>query len=390
MVLLAMPAAAQDALCTHGYASLESKFDTGVTVVVGPAKSGDFSERSCAASLQWDRQHLAVASDVAEIDVDLLGADLGLNLPVAAFQIRKSDQDRFATYAVYSLQKPPHLLRTVSGAENYTAGDVELDGRVAIWTDDASAFDGIDGLPRSAFATVPTIVLRFEAGKLVDAGSEFRPYFDRQIQSLRVALDPEDVRAFKESNGAPDDSRDARNQVSKVKLYVLGLVWSFLYSGREPDAWSTLAEYWPGSDVDRIRKEITARMAKGIRSQVDGVSSEVPPAGTLKKVAVYDQTGNGWKDGSGINFVSAGVDKIPRGLCLRRPELEPGSQAVQQTREWLNLVIDSAGKVRFAEMVSPEKDDALLSASKEWKFIPAFRGGRPVACRFRTFVSPYR
>jgi hypothetical protein len=41
-----------------------------------------------------------------------------------------------------------------------------------------------------------------------------------------------------------------RRRVTKIK--VLEIVWAYLYSGREQQAWDALAEMWPSSDLDRI------------------------------------------------------------------------------------------------------------------------------------------
>jgi outer membrane biosynthesis protein TonB len=56
----------------------------------------------------------------------------------------------------------------------------------------------------------------------------------------------------------------------------------------------------------------------------------------------------------------------------------------------LDLVIDSAGKVRSVELAGKAKriDSELISAASAWKFVPAFRYGRPVAARLRLTVSP--
>lgn len=55
----------------------------------------------------------------------------------------------------------------------------------------------------------------------------------------------------------------------------------------------------------------------------------------------------------------------------------------------LELILDKAGKVRSAEMPGSAKkvNGDLLNAALNWKFIPALRGGRPVASRFRIAVS---
>jgi hypothetical protein len=57
---------------------------------------------------------------------------------------------------------------------------------------------------------------------------------------------------------------------------------------------------------------------------------------------------------------------------------------------FLDLIVDDAGKVRSAEPAAKMKsvDPQLLNAALTWKFIPAFKDGRPVASRLRIAVSP--
>jgi len=64
-------------------------------------------------------------------------------------------------------------------------------------------------------------------------------------------------------------------------------------------------------------------------------------------------------------------------------------QSLPEAELLLDLVIDSAGKVRSAEPAGKTKwaDADLLRATEEWKFIPALKGNRPVACRSRLAVS---
>jgi hypothetical protein len=52
-------------------------------------------------------------------------------------------------------------------------------------------------------------------------------------------------------------------RLRKVKIQVLEIVWAYLYSGREKEAWRALADMWPIADVERIRSEIIAARAPG-------------------------------------------------------------------------------------------------------------------------------
>jgi len=57
----------------------------------------------------------------------------------------------------------------------------------------------------------------------------------------------------------------------------------------------------------------------------------------------------------------------------------------------LDLLIDSAGKVRSVEPAGNTKSDPdLIKAATEWKFVTAFKDGRAVASRLRLAVSVKR
>src|SRR5258708_4255859 len=185
---MAIPCHAQnrDVLCSNGSGKFEAEFPTGVKLRVGAARNaeGGLATRVCEAALNWDKRELVVAAKAAELDVDVFGADLGMGMPVVAFQVKKSAADCCMAYEIYSLQKPPRLLRTIAGGDFFSASDTDLDGRVEIWTADAAAVDGFENLTFGEFHFAPTVVLRFERGRLADVSSEFLPYFIRQIRKL--------------------------------------------------------------------------------------------------------------------------------------------------------------------------------------------------------------
>ncbi len=70
-------------------------------------------------------------------------------------------------------------------------------------------------------------------------------------------------------------------------------------------------------------------------------------------------------------------------------QLLAAPSAALWTEVMVNLVIDAAGKVRSAKVEGkPEKD--LMDATTDWKFIPAFKDGHPVASRLRLGITPLR
>jgi hypothetical protein len=350
--------------------------------------------RLCDGALSWDKGNLAIAASASQLDVDAFGVDMGLGVPVVAFQVKKSAAECCMEYKIYSLRTPAVLLRSITGGEFFSAADTDLDGRVEIWTDDAAAVKGFENFLLSELDFAPPVVLRLVRGRLMDASSEFQPYFDRKIAQERAKLNPLDVDDFKSSDGKLTSSASVSAthlfHLRSVKMKVLEIVWSYLYSGREEEAWHSLTEMWPAADVDRIRAAVLQARARGIRAQADGVSTEVHTGRELQ-TKIFDAT----------KMPVATPEVTPKGLdpkleittpkailMLRPPPANAMELGLAQTESQLELVIDSAGKVRSAEMVGAHlPDEGLMNSTSTWKFIPAFNAGRPVASRILLGVS---
>jgi len=241
----------------------------------------------------------------------------------------------------------------------------------------------------------PPIVLRFVRGRLLDVSSEFQPYFDQKIADERAKLNPQDIGDFKSSDGKLASAAALPAgwlvRLRSVKVKVLEIVWSYLYSGREQEAWRSLAEMWPAADLDRIRAALLNARARGIRSQVDGVSTTVP-TGREIHAKIFD----------GTTYVAATPGLTPKGakpreeitppkaiLMERPPPVTPLEIELAQSESTLELVIDSAGKVRSVEVVGSAQsiDEGLLKSTSNWKFVPAFSTNDPVASRILLGVS---
>ncbi len=375
-----------NALCRNGSGHFEAEF-RGVSVRVGAARIGGLATRRCAAILSWDKKELPVAADVAEVDLDAFGVNLGVGVPVVAFQVSNSGAECCPTYQIYSLEKPPRLLRTISGGDLFSAADTDLDDRVEIWTNDAAAINGFEDLVLGELDLAPPVVLRFAHGQLLDVSSEFQPYYDHLITELRKELDSQELRDFKDSDGKlrSTETRSAErlHRLRRVKVKILEIVWSYLYSGRESDAWGSLTELWPAADVDRMHASILSARARGIRTQVDAVSATGPP-GRKKRATIFDA----------ISGSATSKSEIvpPQPIMLQRPAPAASETSLTDSELLVDLVIDSAGKVRSIEPAGKAKseDADLLNAAMEWKFIPAFNGGRAVASRLRMALSARR
>ena len=377
-------AQSDDALCRAGSGNFAAEFRTrhvNASVHIGATKVDGFGTRTCEATLTSGDQKVVVATGAWSVDLDTLGAELGAGAPVATFQVKKSESDCCGTYFIYSLEKPPHLLRTVSGGSLYEASDVDFDTRVEVWTNDAAAVDGFENLSLAELDFAPPVVLRFEHGQPFNVSAEFLPYFDHLIAERKAHRDAKDLNDFKGSDGklAPGSSLapEQRYHLRKVKIGILETVWAYLYSGREHEAWSTLAELWPATDVDRIRAAIAQARERGMGKQVDGV--EASPPKRKKHGTIYDVSGT---EGDESEIVS------PRPILLRRPA--PAADQLGVAGETvLTLIIDSAGKVRRIEQTAHANpvDADLVEAAMKWKFIPAIYGGHAVASRTHLAVS---
>ncbi|MFZ0395414.1 MAG: hypothetical protein WCF17_01635 [Terracidiphilus sp.] len=380
-----------DVTCDNGDGEYSYRFFTGLTVSVGPPQNGGFAERACAAKLTWGSQNLTVASDAAQVVIDVLGADLGLGKPVVAFQIDNSGDGTHRTYRIYSLTKPPRLLSTIIGAESYVAADTDLDGNVEIWTDDADAIDEFEGVPLKFWDFPPTVVLRFEKKHLVDVSPEFTSHYDAQISELRAKIDHQELAAFKDSDGVlsfkvSNPSVDL-HRLMRTKIKIIEIVWAYLYSGRDAEAWSALQQTWPSQDFNRIRTKLSSVHQRGI---LRGVARETGTPRHKRQVQIYDATGSSqasdWSHYAGTGAPAYPLQEPtvvqPKSILPRRPPIQdlPASDAA------LELVIDAAGKVHSTKLLSGA-DPRWIQVSAGWQFIPAFRDGIPVACRFLLSVS---
>jgi len=234
------------------------------------------------------------------------------------------------------------------------------------------------------------VVLRFERNRLTDVSAEYQPRLDEQIAKLRAELDAQDLKDFLYSDGrlaaTSSLTLDRMHRLRITKIKVLEIVWSYLYTGREQEAWRALTDMWPPKDSDLVRMAILSAQARGIRSQVDGVSAIGPRLHFKKQAYVFDAITEPPQGNVG-HFPF--VDARPQAILLRRPPPTGIQQPLMHSEQMVELVIDAAGKVWSAKTVGFSDND-LVYAARGWKFIPAFTGGRAVASRFRIEVSPYR
>jgi hypothetical protein len=181
----------------------------------------------------------------------------------------------------------------------------------------------------------------------------------------RAKLSGDQLADFKKSDGKLAFSISGIERLRDLratKIAVLEIVWSYLYSGREEEAWSTLREMWPEADAGRIQAAILDRRKRGILAQLDGVSAA---PGREKHCVVYEQ--------SEVTPARA---------------IDPSFPAVAASLEEVgfDLIVDSAGKVRSLKTAA-SLDPYTLDYVRAWKFVPATKGGHSVASHLRFTAS---
>ena len=109
-------------------------------------------------------------------------------------------------------------------------------------------------------AVTPLVVLKLEGTKLTDISSQNQQEYDEQISKARGDLNPSELEKFRQSRY---NDKLFTDQLPAVKA-VLTIVLSYLYSGREMQAWQALQEMWPTSDQARIKAVILERRSRGL------------------------------------------------------------------------------------------------------------------------------
>ena len=374
-------------------------------------KSGAFATRTCQATLHWRDSDMVVVPHAEQVDVDLLGVDLGTGKPVVTFIVQSAPNDTQRTYEVWSIEGMPKHLLTVRGGDTYKASDAENNGHVAVWTADAAAVQDFDGLSHADIASPPIMVLRLGREGLLDISAWYQAEYDVQIDGLRRSLTQKELDNFRKSNGRASEHAvppEQETHLRKTKATVLEIVWAYLYSGRSDQAWTELSNSWPPDDIPRIKAAILKARSGGISAQV-AKALTTQPSRWSRKLRVYEalQVDTKYDDTRVMEYgpegangsesqrpknqgvTDFGASAEPEPISLWRPplSLEDSSMRIE---EKIQLTIDVAGKVKQAVVVQPQSDPHLLEAAKSWKFIPAFLHGTPVMYRTEISVHPFR
>jgi hypothetical protein len=161
------------------------------------------------------------------------------------------------TYLIASLGERPLILPPIENQTPFFFFKDAVSGKFRIMTSDGD-FDYFDGMCH-ACTPFPRVVLQVDDDGLHDVSSHFVEQYDSEIALARAKIAQGDIAKFLIA-----DFEDAR----KV---VLEIVFSYLYSGRETQAWQTLDEMWPAGDRERVKKLILSTRAKGLLSKIEKI-----------------------------------------------------------------------------------------------------------------------
>lgn len=169
------------------------------------------------------------------------------------------------TYRIVNLGEHPLILPPIQNGSPFYFFKDKASGQSRIMTSDGD-FDDFDRLCPGC-ELFPRVVLRVDSTGLHDASADFLDQYDSEIALANAKIGKDEIGRFLMS-----DFEDAR-------ALVLEIVYSYLYSGREAQAWQALDEMWPAKDRARIKQQILTAKAKGLLSKIEKTSpdSEAAP-----------------------------------------------------------------------------------------------------------------
>lgn len=161
------------------------------------------------------------------------------------------------TYQIVDLGEHPVILSPIQNQSPFFFFKDPASHQYRIMTSDGE-FDYFDNQCH-ACTPMPRVVLQVDASGLHNVSPQFEDQYDTEIAAARARIAQKDVTRFQIA-----DFDDARQ-------IVLEIVLSYLYSGREQEAWQTLDEMWPAKDRHRIESLIVQTRAKGLLSRLSSV-----------------------------------------------------------------------------------------------------------------------
>jgi hypothetical protein len=225
-----------------------------------------------------DKCHAAVLSPIGKIAFETEAAELGLDKesgkdingggePDLVLFAQDGPPAYGYTYSFVGLGQHPALLTQIQNGYGIWFKQFTSKGPIFILTADA----GLRDLPgiREIYhfdLLIPEVIFRLRGDKLTDVSDQFQARYDAQIARAQNHLNPGVIERFRNERISNDFYR------GEIKGWILTVVFSYLYSGRERQAWRALQQMWPTNDVAHVKKAILDCRSRGILSEV------TPPA----------------------------------------------------------------------------------------------------------------
>ncbi len=241
--------------CRHGDKTVTSTVGK-YEVRIGPAADSKSNEDSCRAYLSgFSGAPILLLEDWAVSIHQGTGWDLfGDGNPGLILEGYSGGAHCCYTYKMVDLGDRPLLLPSIENQSPFFAFKDKASGGYRIMTSDG-AFDYFDGMCH-ACAPLPRVVLQVTRSALRDVSPQFVDQYDSEIAQARAKIGEGNIGKFLAA-----DFEDAKGTV-------LEIVYSYLYSGREAEAWHTLDEMWPAKDRQRMKDLIMRTRAEGLLSKL--------------------------------------------------------------------------------------------------------------------------
>ena len=170
------------------------------------------------------------------------------------------------SYVIAELRATPVVLPEIENDSPFFFFKDDRSGQYRILTADG-AFDYFDEMCH-ACSPFPHIVLEVSDGSVRDASSRYVAQYDTDISEARSKIRQDELGRFLTIAKLHD--LDNQERFEELRQHVLEIVLSYLYSGREAQAWQTLDEMWPASDKFRIKRLILQTTRDGLLSKLNG------------------------------------------------------------------------------------------------------------------------
>ena len=258
--------------CVSGDRTI-NRVRSGFTILISSyhdaSMPSEFQE--CQAQIRDAHRHIVFSVHEPALRLVTACEDLnGDGIPDLVFEGDSGGNAGDYTYYVISLGKSPGLiLKFVTGAVPAKFGRRDDSGHVTIQTWDG-AFFMFDQMA-TAFSPYPDVYLQIDGAELVDISDRHKADYDKSIMNLRKKLTSGDFARFRviDQSWRESGEEEAASIVLKISL-------SFLYSGRESEAYKTIREMWPVFDQQRIWKSMLNARNKGILRQVSNRPAKKP------------------------------------------------------------------------------------------------------------------